>query len=406
VPELAIATLLAGAAGCGDDERTEQTSLGGTSAGSASGGTAGTTGTASGSTAADVTSSSGSATATAASEGSSGGPTGSTASTSTTAPTGTSAGSGTTEPGPRLDVQIDTESDTAGGTCAPAAHSPCDAVGGDPLQAIGLNCPGESALAVSAQLNTFAPGVGVLPGWGSSATYAAREGEAVLVLSTGDLAERTEVPSSLGDAGFHCNSYFQGGGSGNTAAFPPPITPRPAAGDCATNPAAVGTGDCSGTIEDQFEQSGFKYDYQEVRLTLQVPPDASSLSFDFAYLTKEYPIWAGRPYNDMFIAWLESSTWTGNVSFDQAGSPIALNAAFLEYYDDSGNLPEFAGTCMRYSAGTGWLTTTVDVPPGEEITLILALFDLDDVNWDSFVLVDNVRWGCDGVIGPGTEPAG
>jgi hypothetical protein len=107
----------------------------------------------------------------------------------------------------------------------------------------------------------------------------------------------------------------------------------------------------------------------------------------------------------MFIGWLESSNWTGNISFDAQGDPLSLNAAFLELYDDAGDLPEFAGTCMRYSAGTRWLTTTADVVPGEQIDLVLAIFDLDDVNWDSFVLLDNVRWGCGDTPGPITDAA-
>ena len=109
---------------------------------------------------------------------------------------------------------------------------------------------------------------------------------------------------------------------------------------------------------------------------------------------------------EVFVAWLESEHWTGNIAFDMQGNPLSLNAAFLELYDDQGDLPEFAGTCMRYSAGTRWLTSTADVVPGESIDLILAIFDLDDVNWDSFVLVDNVRWSCGDAPGPITEPAG
>jgi hypothetical protein len=61
---------------------------------------------------------------------------------------------------------------------------------------------------------------------------------------------------------------------------------------------------------------------------------------------------------------------------------------------------------MRYSAGTRWLTSTAAVVPGEQISLVFAIFDLDDVNWDSFVLLDNFRWGCGDVDGPITEPAG
>ena len=179
--------------------------------------------------------------------------------------------------------------------------------------------------------------------------------------STGDLGERNSVPTNSGDAANHCNSWFSPGDGMDTTKFPAPIRTNPV-GDCLTNPSLVGTGDCSGSIGPQFNQSGFKYDYQEVRVKLTVPQDAKALSFDVAYLTKEWPIFLGQPYNDMFIAWLESSTWSGNISFDQGGNPLSLNAAFFQLKDTQGTLPAFEGTCMRFSGGTPWLTTTVDVP--------------------------------------------
>ncbi len=320
----------------------------------------------------------------------------------TTAGTGTDDSAGTTADGPRLDLPIP----DAGGPaqCAAEQHTPCDAVDGDPITAIGLGCPGEAL--VSGGFNGHAEGLRVIDQWGQAATFTPREGQSFLVLSTGDLAQRGDVPKDEADVAYHCNSWFAGGDGMDTTKLPPPLTTKAVQGDCLQDPSLLGTGDCSKSIQDQFNQSGFKYDYQELRLQLTVPAGAESLSLDFAFLTKEYPIWKDRPYNDMFVAWLESEHWTGNIAFDMQGNPLSLNAAFLELYDDQGDLPEFAGTCMRYSAGTRWLTSTADVVPGESIDLILAIFDLDDVNWDSFVLVDNVRFGCGDAPGPITEPAG
>lgn len=291
-----------------------------------------------------------------------------------------------------------------GGDCEAAAHVPCDAGTDDPFMAMGLGCPGETA--ITGTVTAHPDGIAVLSSWGQNSTFDPTEGESYLVISTGDLAERNNEPVNAGDAANHCNSWFSPGDGMSTTSFPPPITTDTVAGDCLTNPALVGTGDCSNTVGPQFDASGFKYDYQEVRLTMVVPEDAQSLSFNVAFLTKEYPIFLGQPYNDMAVAWLESSTWTGNISFDNAGNALSLNAALLDLFDDDGTLDEFAGTCMRYSAGTPWLTTTVDVPPGEEIELVFAIFDLDDVNWDSFMFLDNFQWGCGDVVGPTTEPAG
>jgi hypothetical protein len=58
---------------------------------------------------------------------------------------------------------------------------------------------------------------------------------------------------------------------------------------------------------------------------------------------------------------------------------------------------------MAGHAGTDWLTSTAAVMPGEEITMVFAIMDLGDGDYDSFVLLDNFRWGCfDGVEGPMT----
>jgi hypothetical protein len=108
----------------------------------------------------------------------------------------------------------------------------------------------------------------------------------------------------------------------------------------------------------------------------------------------------------MYVGWLESERWTGNVSFDGSGNPISLNASFLDFRDDASNLPELAGTCMRGHAATTWLTTTAPVTPGEEITVVFAIFDLSDSILDSYVLLDNFQWGCVGTDKPETIPVG
>ena len=116
-------------------------------------------------------------------------------------------------------------------------------------------------------------------------------------------------------------------------------------------------------------------------------------------------------FNDMFVVWIESVKWTGNISFDENGQPISLNAAFLDYKDapnmhdcPSGcSAPELHGFAMQGHAGTRWLTSAVGVEPGEDIVLLFAIFDLTDGAYDSYALIDNVRWGC-GDVPPLTLP--
>ena len=52
--------------------------------------------------------------------------------------------------------------------------------------------------------------------------------------------------------------------------------------------------------------------------------------------------------------------------------------------------------------GTGWLTTTAPVTPGETITLRFIVWDEGDHIYDSATLIDNFRWLADAVIGPVT----
>jgi hypothetical protein len=270
---------------------------------------------------------------------------------------------------------------------------------------MGLGCAGEHP--INGSIDAHPDGLRVIEGFGSNGTFDPREGSSYLVISTGDLAEIWDEPTDEGDAAYHCNSWFEPGDGMDTTNFPEPIKKNPVNGDCIADPNLVGTGDCSGSIGPQFNQSGWKYDYQEVRFTVDVPANADTLSFDVAYLTTEWPVYFQQPYNDMFVAWLEAPNWTGNISFDQQGNALSLNAALFDFYDENGNLPEFSGTCMRYSAGTPWLTTTADVSPGDTIEIVFAIFDVEDVHLDSFVFLDNFRWGCEGGGSPPeTEPAG
>jgi hypothetical protein len=70
--------------------------------------------------------------------------------------------------------------------------------------------------------------------------------------------------------------------------------------------------------------------------------------------------------------------------------------------------PALQGTVMETYAGTKWLSTTAGVVPGEDITLIWAvfghspplavpaIFDLSDEVLDSVVILDAFSWNCEG----------
>ena len=302
-------------------------------------------------------------------------------------------------------------------TCVEQAHTPCDDGSTDIGNVIGLNCPGEGAATVS----TAGPAnaIGVRTNFGQLGAWPAREDVVFAVNGSGNVAELdTETPA--GDSNLfptHCNDDI-GPEFDQGTSLPPPIQVVDVGGDCAADPSLLGTGDCSNTIQTQFEAGSSANDYVEIRVLATVPEGNNSLEYDFAFFSTEYPDYYQDVFNDMYIGWLESESWTGNISFDDNGAPISLNAGFLDYRDAPQGVPndpvcgascvapELHGTCMKQHAGTKWLTSVAPVTPGESITLVLAIMDLSDSILDSYVFVDNFGWGCDGTDTPMTNPVG
>ncbi len=164
------------------------------------------------------------------------------------------------------------------------------------------------------------------------------------------------------------------------------------------------------------------------QLRILVPTNARSFSFDFQFLTTEYPDYLGTEFNDTFWVLLNSKKFTGNISFDKAGTPIRLNNAFFDICDPDPAHPQtqqyctkpaslLTGTgyakdcassfsCAGVSCGgsTGWLTTTSPVEPGEIITLSFYIFDKGDGILDSSVVIDNFHWSLTPAAKPITGP--
>jgi hypothetical protein len=330
----------------------------------------------------------------------------------TTGGDGSSSGVDPGGSGPKFDIggetgdAVDeggTACETEECTCTIPDHVPCDG-GNDLFQAIGLNCPGEPQ--VTATTMGPAGALGVRTAFGGTNTFDPREGTHYAVIGSGFVSDLDSETPFFDSNGFptYCNDDL--GGNDPGANLPAPLRTNDVGGDCTNNVALLGTGDCSNTINGQFSQGGEANDYVEMRFELDVPPDVISFSYDFAFFSVEYPDYYGSQFNDMYVGWLESELWTGNISFDAAGNPISLNAGFLDFRDDGANLAEFDNTCMKQHAGTNWLTTTAGVAPSEHITVVFAIFDLSDSILDSYAFIDNFQWGCDPTGMPSTEPEG
>ena len=292
--------------------------------------------------------------------------------------------------GPKLDSEMNETDEIPCGEgefcdCEIPPHTPCDQ-GGTMAQAMGLNCPGETPVSFNTMGSSAA--MGTRTNFGNLNAFPAQEGAQFAVIGSGRVDE-------LGDtSGFGCNSDL---GSFDPGSLPSPINP---------------SNDDSNTIAGQLQ--GTVNDYTEFRIIATAPNTVNSFSYNLAYFSFEYPIYYMSEFNDMYIGWLNSEAWTGNISFDVNGAPISLNAGFLDYRDAVAikdpmcaagcTAPELHGTCMEGHAGTKWLTTNAGVVPGETFTLVLAIFDMSDSALDSYAFIDNFQWGCDGEQPPSTVP--
>jgi hypothetical protein len=141
--------------------------------------------------------------------------------------------------------------------------------------------------------------------------------------------------------------------------------------------------------------SGAVYDYTEWKLALKVPTNAHAFSFEFNFMSAEYPEYVGTQFNDKFFAILDSKSFKGNISFDSKGNCISINNALFNVCSGCAlGAASLSGTGYDggIGGGTGWLTTTAPVTPGETITLRFMIFDEGDHIYDSAVLLDHFRW--------------
>ncbi|MDQ3631544.1 MAG: choice-of-anchor L domain-containing protein [Actinomycetota bacterium] len=133
-----------------------------------------------------------------------------------------------------------------------------------------------------------------------------------------------------------------------------------------------------------------------MRVDLRVPRGANCLSFDFRFLSEEFPEFVGEIFNDAFIAELGISNWDAsgkedptitapnNFARDTKGNPIRVNRVG----DTTVSAGQARGT--TFDGATRRLRASTRVKPGNR-RLYLSIFDQGDRDFDSAVFVDNLR---------------
>ena len=199
--------------------------------------------------------------------------------------------------------------------------------------------------------------------------------------------------------------------------------------DLFTNPSCPQSGTNfgnRGVDPDKSVSDKVANDISELKLEILVPTNARSFSFDFLFVTAEYPEFLDTKFNDTFWVQLNSKKFKGNISFDKNGTPIRLNNAFFDICNADPGKPKTAQFCTQPAAvlegtgynkeclgpfdsraiggSSGWLSTTAPVEPGEKITLTFSIFDKGDSVLDSTVLIDNFRWKVEPAAAPVTAP--
>jgi hypothetical protein len=152
-------------------------------------------------------------------------------------------------------------------------------------------------------------------------------------------------------------------------------------------------------------------DSVSLHLTIRVPTNATALSFRWFFLSSEYQAYVCTQYNDFALALLDS-TAAGipadkNIMFDVMGNAVTVSSAFLSVC-----IPQSCYTCplgtgllagtgfSPFGGGTGWVTTTAPVVPGETIDLRLMVWDTSDGIYDTVFMIDAFEWGVEAPLAP------
>jgi hypothetical protein len=178
-------------------------------------------------------------------------------------------------------------------------------------------------------------------------------------------------------------------------------------------------------------------------LTIRAPTNARAFSFNSYFFSAEFPEYVCTPYNDQFIALVDTPNGTPSpianpidknlmtLTQNNQKWPIAINIAsgtsVFSVCDAASKTTQCNGTnvssiscalgatqlsgtgfekptnanCL-IGGGTYWLTTAGNVIPGDIVQLRIAIWDVSDSIFDSTALIDGFQWLASATL-PGTS---
>ncbi len=270
------------------------------------------------------------------------------------------------------------------------------------------------------------------------------QGAAITVLSTG-VSAAMNSPNNANPAWLP----FQQGKNMGTTSNPPPDW---LAANGGSFPNAPGCPKAASTAAN---------DPVLLKLRVRVPTNAFSFSVSTYFYSSEYPEWVCSPYNDFFLALLDSAFVPNaqqkpnpadkNLAIYTSPAnqiyPLGVNLAYgdtglfkqclnggtgcnnaggakpgtistcvgttelagtgfdvLNPPPTNGPINGWCGASNMTGGGTGWLVINGNVKPGEIVELRFVAWDTGDNYYDSVVLLDNFKWSVD-ASDPGVHPA-
>jgi hypothetical protein len=178
-----------------------------------------------------------------------------------------------------------------------------------------------------------------------------------------------------------------------------------------------------------------------LNLRVRAPTNANSFRVKMQFFSAEYPEWVCTAFNDFFVALVDSGADNPadkNIAiYDDDGQtwPVGVNLVMIAdglftqcengqigcQGDMTANYAGCLGTALMAGTGfdatgtacgggqsisgggTGWLTMSGNVLPGEIVDLRFAIWDSSGHIYDSLVLLDEWRWSVDAAE-PGVVP--